>query len=395
MKLRLPRRQLWGVLPLALLASFHADGRPAGAGAERASDAGPRESRRVLYLGDSMSMGAFGRTFDSQLRAAGFEVYTCVAGGATPYYWLSRYKPIASDIGFWKKTPSGERRQRTVKAVPKVEQLIKLYNPDIVVVQTGTNLYASLRSKRRSKEGNVREVENLCRNMAEAVTGEGRRCYWISPPDAHPQRYPVALQRELATLTKRVVGPYGRVFDSRAVTKFVDPYPKTDGIHYGPTEARQWAQRVASDFVSYAGGEAAGRRALAPDEAFRDQVAEVRRATPVDPDEIAWGEIDVQIRLKAKTVLPAKSEVTYRSCCTLSEYGVPMVRSGPYPYATLRVAHLGVYNRRVTAKARYPLGTVRSWRMVPIERYSYFQRLQLADDLDPDLDKPVYVIKQD
>ncbi len=52
----------------------------------------------ILYLGDSMSMGAFGKVFDMKLREAGFEVYTYVAGGATPYYWLSRYEPIASNI---------------------------------------------------------------------------------------------------------------------------------------------------------------------------------------------------------------------------------------------------------------------------------------------------------
>jgi hypothetical protein len=367
--------------------------------AERArtprAGAGSKGVKRVLFLGDSMSMGAFGRTFDEMLRAAGFEVYTCVAGGATPYYWLSRYETIASDIGFWKKTPSGEQRQRTVKAVPKVESLIKLYNPDVVVVQTGTNLYSSLRSKRRSKAGNVKEVEGLCRNMAEAVTRGGRRCYWITPPAAHSGRYPVSLQTELTSLTQRVVGRYGRVFDSRKVTKYVDPYPKNDGIHYGPTEARQWAKHVVADFVNYTGGEAVGRRALEPNEVFGTKVAEVKRATPVDPDEVAWGAIDVKLRLKSKTILPKKSAVTYRSCCVLYEYEVLDVEGGYYPYDTLRVAHLGVFNRKVTAKARYPVGTVRSWKMAPIERYSYFLRLQMADDLEVDLDKPIYVIKQD
>lgn len=359
------------------------------------SRSGSKGGKRVLFLGDSMSMGAFGRTFDEMLRAAGFEVYTCVAGGATPYYWLSRYGTIASDIGFWKKTPSAEQRLRAVKAVPKVESLIELYNPDVVVVQTGTNLYSSLRSKRRSKAGNVKEVEGLCRHMAEAVTRSGRRCYWITPPAAHSGRYPVSLQAELAALTQRVVGRYGRVFDSRKVTKYVDPYPKNDGIHYGPTEARQWAKHVVADFVNYAGGRAAGRRALDPDEAFGTVVAEVKRATPVDPGEVVWGEIDVRLRLKSKTMLPKKSAVTYRSCCVLYEYEVLDVAGGYYPYDTLRVAHLGVFNRKVTAKAKYSIGTVRSWKMAPIERYSYFLRLQMADDLEVDLDKPIYVIKQD
>ena len=123
----------------------------------------------ILYLGDSMSMGAFGKEFDIKMREAGFDVYTYVAGGATPYYWLSRYEPIASDIGFWEKTPTVNRRKKIIKEVPKVESLIENWDPDIVVIQTGINLYSSLRSKRREKSDNIAVVEGLCRDMAKAA----------------------------------------------------------------------------------------------------------------------------------------------------------------------------------------------------------------------------------
>lgn len=205
-------------------------------------------SQRVLFLGDSMSMGAFGIELDHEMREMGFEVYTFVAGGATPYYWLSRYQPISSSIGYWQKTPKEDVRKRYIKAVPKVEKLMEQHNPDVVVVQTGTNLYATLRSKRRTKEENIKELEALLEDMAKAVTKNGRKVYWITPPDAHPNRYPVELQEEMSGIMRRVVGKYGAVFDSRKVTKFTDPYPKTDGIHYGPTEAKTWAQVVANDF---------------------------------------------------------------------------------------------------------------------------------------------------
>jgi len=209
------------------------------------------ERTRILYLGDSMSMGAFGSKFDQEMREDGFEVYTFVAGGATPYYWLSRYSTITGPIGYWEKTPGGEQRQNVARGVPKVETLLERYDPDVVVVQTGTNLYSSLRSKRRSKENNVKEVEGLLGHMVEAATQGGRRCYWITPPAAHPDRYPFELQAELAELTKRVVSQEAKVFDSRRVTKYIDPYPANDGIHYGPTEARQWASLVVEDFRQF------------------------------------------------------------------------------------------------------------------------------------------------
>ena len=68
-----------------------------------------------------------------------------------------------------------------------------------------------------------------------------------------PGRYPTELQKELNELTKRVVSREAKVFDSSSVTEFTDPYPKTDGIHYGPTEARQWASHVATDFRQFMG----------------------------------------------------------------------------------------------------------------------------------------------
>jgi len=349
----------------------------------------------ILYLGDSMSMGAFGKVFDMKLREAGFEVYTYVAGGATPYYWLSRYEPIASNIGFWEKTPTVDRRQKFIKEVPKVESLVENWNPDIVVIQTGINLYSSLRSKRREKSDNIAVVEGLCRDMAKAAVIGGRRCYWIAPPASHPERFPYALQDEMSSIMNDTVSPFGRVFDSRDVTKFVDPYPETDGIHYGPTEAREWAQHVMSDFMIYAGNDAVGRRALDPDEPFEAKHIEVKKAIPVDPSTIVWKEIDVKIRLKIKTEIPRVKAVTYRSCLVLYDYEVQEVMAGYYPYETLRVAHYGVFNRKYTAKSRYRLGFEKAWKMVPLQNYPTMSRLQMFDDLDPDFDKPIYIIKQE
>ena len=64
------------------------------------SSKGAFAADKVLYLGDSLSMGAFGTTIDENLRSAGFDVHTVVAGGASPYYWLKAYQPLPCTIGF-------------------------------------------------------------------------------------------------------------------------------------------------------------------------------------------------------------------------------------------------------------------------------------------------------
>lgn len=348
----------------------------------------------ILFLGDSMSMGAFGSTLDSKLRDAGFEVHTYVAGGATPYYWLGQYQTIASDIGFWQKTPKQERRLKKIQAVPKVEDLLNDCDPDIVVVQTGTNLYSSLRSKRREESENVKLVKGLCRDMAEAASKGGRRCYWIAPPESHPERFSFELQEQMSEIMESSIKPFARFYDSRKVTEFVDPYPETDGIHYGATEAKAWADNVVKDFLKYVGVEAVGRRALDPGEPFNNKSYKIKKAEPVDPSAIVWGELDVQVRLKTKTIMPNVKSVTYRSCLVLYEYEVIKVVSGYYPYEMLRIAHFGVYNRKYTPKSRYRIGYEKAWKLMPLTAYPSISKIQMFDDLEVDFDKPIYVIKQ-
>ncbi len=206
----------------------------------------------VLFLGDSFSMGAFGRSLDENLRKDGLKVYTYAAGGASPYYWLSSYEPIPSSIGFWKKTPTTDQRLGYIRAVPKIEPLMDACKPDYVVIQTGVNLYATLRSKRRPKEENIAEVSSLIDDMCKAIDTRGARSYWVLPPRSHEDRYPSSLQQELSEIMTLVVKKYkGGVFESRKFTRFTDPYPATDGIHYGPEESTVWAQKTAGDFRSF------------------------------------------------------------------------------------------------------------------------------------------------
>ncbi|HQZ27378.1 MAG TPA: hypothetical protein PK648_04455, partial [Verrucomicrobiales bacterium] len=196
-----------------------------------------------------MSIGSFGTTFDSSLRSSGFDVHTVVAGGASPYYWLKSYQALPCTIGFWEKSSSSERRIGYIRAVPKLEDLIAESKPDVVVVQTGVNLYATLRSKRRTSRENVEEVRSLIDQMCQSINDGGAASYWVLPPNSHEERYSIELQKLLADLMKSSVEKYkGVVFESQKCTKFTDPYPATDGIHYGSEEAAGWAIKVSEDF---------------------------------------------------------------------------------------------------------------------------------------------------
>ena len=421
--------------------------------------AASKPDHRVLFLGDSLSMGAFGRTLDMSLRENAVEVYTHVAGGASPYYWLRRYEPISCSIGYWEKTPANERRVGYIRAVPKVEDLIDTYTPDVVVVQTGVNLYATLRSKRRTHDENVEVVEELISDMCRAVHRSGAYSYWITPPESHPKRYSSDLQGELAKIMKRVVGEFGgSVFESAKVTTWKTPYPsQSDGIHYGPLEAKEWAQSVASDFSKYIGGiqkrptpvlapvravpislkrpepeptvvepatEVATPVNLTPEPqpepepkptpapiAEEPKVVKTEDTPPVEPaaadppaepktigaprPEVAEAseEISVKIKLKQKSAVNSLNEVSYNNAFGLYEYEVEEVEKGEYPFDTVRVAHMVVLHKKFTGATKFEVGKTYYLTLVKQSKYPRLQRVQLVDDLPMELDLPIYICK--
>ena len=58
--------------------------------------------------------------------------------------------------------------------------------------------------------------------------------------------------------------PFILFLKEKLLIEFIDPYPETDGIHYGATEAKAWAENVAKDFLDYAGVEAVVLCRVAP-----------------------------------------------------------------------------------------------------------------------------------
>lgn len=356
---------------------------------------------RILYLGDSLSIGAFGRTFDRDLRSSGLEVYTVVAGGASPYYWLGNYQSLPCTIGFWEKSPSSERRVGYVRAVPKIESLIGSHDPDVVVVQTGINLYATLRSKRRSKEENVAEVTSLIEQMCHAIATGGAQSYWVLPPHSHEERYSEALQDELAGIMRSVVRRYeGRVFESSEVTTFDDPYPATDGIHYGPTEARAWAKKVSSHFLDYVKvSPKADTSRIVRALPIQTPKASSKRSSLARSSGGAVGsqkeEVSLLLRLLEKSELQNLADLDYSNALGVYEYQVIEDRMGNYPYDRIRVAHGIVFGRKYSRAAEREIGSRIAMDLVPLSTYKTLSTWQMVDDLRMNLELPIYTPKLD
>jgi hypothetical protein len=396
-----------------------------------------QSATRVLYLGDSFSKGAFGRTLDATMRAAGLEVYTSVTGGASAYDWLPEFGTTSTDIGYWEKTPKKEFRLTHISRIPKINELVDRWRPHIVVIQGGTNMYSVLTSKRRPREQNAAELERLLNRIGDIVTSSGAKLYWVTPATAHPQRFSPALQAEMREILHRVGRRHGRTFDSYAVTRFTDPYPGTDGIHYGPTEAAAWSRLVAKDVIQYSGrmggpgrrGFAARTRNTAATETaaparsrgifdlFRrkrqasnnqPEQAEQKKSTPPSatannsppagtspppsPSHAAHA-LDVEVVLREKSAVANLGEVTYRSALGVFDYEVVAVHQGAYPAKSMRIAHLIVMNNQYTSINQRPLGSRMRLHVEPLSKYPNLEKIQTIDNLPPAYDLDVFVPK--
>ena len=399
------------------------------------------QKTKILYLGDSLSMGAFGQTLDAGLRSQGAEVYTVIAGGASPYYWLKSYQALPCTIGFWEKSPTSERRVPYVRTVPKLEDLIETHRPHFVVVQTGINLYATLRSQRRPKEENVIEIRSLIEQMCHSISKSGAHAYWILPPHSHERRYHISLQNELAGIMRNVVKEYrGAVFESSQVTRYTDPYPAKDGIHFGNEEATEWALKVGADlsvfvqerrpaqpsqsvYLTNANEQAPrppkARLILDPSSSFATESAtsipssrqSVNSAAPDQPNvppkplpalpqanagkTLVFDRLDLDLRLVAKSEIPILSQIDYANALGVYEYEVLRDRMGNYPYGRIRVAHGIVFRRKLTGAAKREVGSTIALRLVPLNSYQNLKTWQRVDDLPPNFEMPLYTPKLD
>ena len=377
-------------------------------GASHNTNAADGDKTRVLYLGDSQSIGAFGRTLDASMRKAGLDVFTVVAGGASPYYWLKEYQSIPSSIGYWEKFPDGERRLGYIRAVPKLQNLLAELRPNIVVVQTGINLYATLRSKRDTKEENRKEVRTLIDQMCFAITKSDAKSYWILPPHSHERKFPAALQTELRSIISDVVKQYeGEVYESQKYTKYTDPYPANDGIHYGSPQATEWAEKVASHFNSY--------MKIAPKKSRPELVRALPlqtatsshstslalRIKPKQPSKntsVAKAvhnsdPVDLVLRLVEKSEIKEMGQLEYANALGVFEYEVINDKRGNYKYDRIRVAHGIMFQRKPTSSAKRKIGETIDLTLVPLSRYPNLKTWQTVDDLRPNLDLPIYTPK--
>lgn len=192
---------------------------------------------RVLHIGDSHTVGIYGREIDGLMTSTGAKVQTYGSAGSTPSWWLNGH---STKSGFYSKDDEGKvdnpANWKEPHPTPKLNNLIDNFKPNVIVFSLGANLV----------KANAEQIESEVKKVADIAKESGAKIVWVGPPDSRDSAKPNSTQAFLYEHLEKVASQYGTFIDSRPYTE----YPATggDGIHYwgkeGTATAKQWANSV-------------------------------------------------------------------------------------------------------------------------------------------------------
>jgi len=304
---------------------------------------------KVLVLGDSMSLCGFGERLDRDFRRNPRikSIYTYMAGGTNPLSWLKEkpYSTIKTYCGY----ESIESVEGTIKPdevivddgkpypVPKVEDLMAKIEPDVLVIQSGNNLYDLFRDGKTVNpkcNGPVLDVY-IAHFLSRAIENSSRlrKIYWVTPPTTGriSQEIQDFLVQEIGARAAGVV----TVIDSRLLMSYPYKRMQKDLTHFVGSEMTEWADKVygiiEQDLAAKPLASLAVLTALPPVAAKEPNKTEEKTVA---------GAIDVEAQLIFKSKpMPVKELLPYKESLVAFVYKVNKVVDGNYASEKIVVMH--------------------------------------------------------
>lgn len=246
-----------------LLALFAMAGAPLPANAARADDP---NKLKVLILGDSLALCGFGKRLDERFRSdPSVELtQTYMACGTNPLSWMKQkpYTTVKSACGFWSIEPAGDpnappremrdtygtKRNQAPKPhlVPKLEDLLASVQPDVLIIQTGSNLFGlfpDTKTVRPAQHGPLlKKYLAPFRDLAVSPPSTLRKIYYVNPPVSG--RVAKEVQDFVYEQTRAQLTPAATVIDSRTLLSYPYKNMDPDKEHFLGEEMTQWADQV-------------------------------------------------------------------------------------------------------------------------------------------------------
>ncbi|MGZ4967056.1 MAG: SGNH/GDSL hydrolase family protein [Chthoniobacterales bacterium] len=206
----------------------------------------PPVPTRILMIGDSLSVGAFGEAVQLHLaKSYGSQNVAAYAScGSSPENWLRSEPDFVTKCGYREATPdtaimhdflNGRRPRPTT--TPKIESIVRRFRPTVVVVQQGTNWM-----DRNLSDAEMSSFIDRFITAARSASGVNQ-IIWIEPPDSS------AMRRSAQNRVHRLIKEAARrdnfaVIDSRLLTSYRRGKTGGDGVHYNSEASREWAAKL-------------------------------------------------------------------------------------------------------------------------------------------------------
>jgi hypothetical protein len=226
--------------------------------------AAPQEGVNVLILGDSLALCGFGKRLDERSRESPLTkaTFTYLACGTNPLSWLKDrpYTHIQTHCGYVSMESLGGGMMREVDdvygqtrghvpgshLVPKLEDLLATHQPDILIMQTGTNLF-DLFPDHKSVSPNrhgpaLRSYLVPFIDKAVRTPSNLRKIYWVASPTSG--RVSKEIQDFVLQQTRADIGHVAEVIDSRTLVAYPYHHMEPDKEHFLGADMDQWADKV-------------------------------------------------------------------------------------------------------------------------------------------------------
>ena len=328
----------------------------------------------VLILGDSLALCGFGKRLDERFRQSPHvnATVTYLACGTNPLSWLKErpYTNIKTHCGYVSiesvgsdqvkevQDVYGMRRGHSPRAypVPKLEDLLDTFRPDILIMQTGTNLF-DLFPDRKTVSPNRHGPalrSYLVPFISKAVKAPSplRKIYWVASPTSG--RVSKEIQDFVVERTRADIGHVAHVIDSRTLVAYPYRHMEPDKEHFLGEEMDQWADKVF---------EIVDRDLSAQPIASLKPLSEAEpaQAAVIEPSPPAERPKDKTVHLRAKLIsktepVSVEEFLPYREFLVGYLYEVTRVIAGEYAENQILVMHPAYIGLRQQRLGRYRIG---------------------------------------
>ena len=355
------------------------------------------EGINVLILGDSLALCGFGKRLDERFRKNPRvkATYTYIACGTNPLSWLKErpYSNIKTHCGFVSIESNGSGRPRELQdvygmrrghvpiphAVPKLEDLVVALRPDILIMQTGTNLFDLFPDhKTVSPNRHGPALRSYLVPFITKAAGSSstlRKIYWVASPTSG--RVSKEIQDFVLGQIRADIGNVASIIDSRTLVTYPYRHMEPDKEHFIGEDMDLWADKVF-DFVDHDLSQQpfASLEPLSGKAPALAVTEEQPTPTPEKPKEQT---LQVKAKLTFKTEpIPINELLPYQEYLVGYVYEIERVVAGQYSEKQILVMH-PAYIGLKKQKLRYRIGKTYKLKLHELEE-TVWKTVKSKDD---------------